>query len=265
MAIKQCPKHGEYRIEFVHFDAIKGFSGEETLRPAYDLEKPCPQCAIEEEKEREERKAKQEAELIAKEAREQEDKRIYGFQRMNIEPAFYESSFDNFNAESEEQKHNVERVKALVSGDIKKIVMTGKNGTGKTHLACAALHALGGRIMTMYEISTTIRASYIRDAGESELQIVDGYARLPLFVIDEIGRTKGGDVEANWLSYIIDKRHVRDLPTILISNKHTRKTCPNSGCADCLENYIGEDIMSRLCENGVLLKFSGDDYRKRRE
>jgi DNA replication protein DnaC len=241
--LKHCEKHGDYEPEII---------GEKGT--VFCIETNCPICEEEYQLRQKER-----------EINEHKESNLRHLQNMNIEPAFYESSFDNFNAENEEQKHNVERVKALVSGDIKKIVMTGKNGTGKTHLACAALHILSGRIMTMYEISTTIRASYIRDAGESELQIVDGYARLPLFVIDEIGRTKGGDVEANWLSYIIDKRHVRDLPTILISNKHTRKTCPNSGCADCLENYIGEDIMSRLCENGVLLKFSGDDYRKRRE
>jgi DNA replication protein DnaC len=96
---------------------------------------------------------------------------------------------------------------------------------------------------------------------------VNELARLPLLAIDEIGRTKGGDAEANWLSYIIDKRHVRGLPLILISNKHAHSDCPNQSedkvCADCLEYYIGEDIMSRLCDGGVMLKFSGADYRKR--
>jgi DNA replication protein DnaC len=217
----------------------------------------CPICEQEQEENLEMEREKEEA-------RQKEEGRKRRMVRQNIEPAFEYSTLENFDATTEEQKHNLEKVRALISGEIKKIVMTGKNGTGKTHLACAAIHALGGKIMTMYEISTTIRASYIKDSDEDELAIVDGYARLPLFVIDEIGRTKGSDTEANWLSYIIDKRHVRGLPTILISNKHTRKTCPNNGCADCLENYIGEDIMSRLCEDGMLLKFTGDDYRKRR-
>jgi len=257
-----CRKHGEYEAETVHYDESKSaFPPYEVIRPAYDLDGPCPVCLAESEI----ILAQQEIRKKAKGEREQAESRIRNFEYMNIEPAFYAASFENFITSTDEQRHNVDRMQALVRGDIKKIVMTGKNGTGKTHLACAALHALGGRIMTMYEISTSIRATYSPSAQYDELYLVNGYARLPLFVIDEIGRTKGSDVEANWLSYIIDKRHVRDLPTILISNKHTRKACPNSGCADCLENYIGEDIMSRLCENGVLLKFAGDDWRKRRE
>jgi DNA replication protein DnaC len=243
-----CKKHGNFTGEML-------YCGGQTYGPF------CPEC----EKEFEEEQKKQEEQKILDKIAEEEKRRIYKLEKMNIEPAYQYASFDAFITTSDELRHNAEKVRDLVKGDIKKIVMTGKNGTGKTHLACASLHILGGKIMTMYEISTTIRASYTRDAGETELQIVDGYARLPLFVIDEIGRTKGGDVEANWLSYIIDKRHVRDLPTILISNKHTRKNCGQNGCADCLENYIGEDIMSRLCENGVLLKFSGDDWRKKRE
>lgn len=189
---------------------------------------------------------------------------------MNIEKEFFDASLDNFVTPTPELQHNLIRVRELVAGNVKKIVMLGKHGNGKTHLGCAALQILGGRILTMYEISTLIRASYTVRATETELEIVQELAHLPLLVIDEIGRTKGGDAEANWLSYIIDKRHVRKLPLILISNKHARADCKeklldgSQGCPDCLENYIGEDIMSRLCEDGVLLKFSGDDYRKRR-
>ena len=245
----ECPKHGPFRAEYSVCLGVK-------YGPY------CPEC----EREMDEKIAKETAEREAKEAREKQerDRQAYldKMHEMNIEPAYYESTFDNFKATTPELEHNLSRVKALVSGEIKKIVMVGKNGTGKTHLACAAVHALGGKIMTMYEISATIRASYVKDSYDDELTIVDGYAHLPLFAIDEIGRTKGSDTEANWLSYIIDKRHVRGLPTILISNKHVRKTCPKGGCPDCLENYIGDDIMSRLCEDGVLLKFSGEDWRR---
>jgi DNA replication protein DnaC len=244
-----CPEHGPFRGEYFVYMGVR-------YGPY------CPEC----EREKTEKIAKEDAEKEARKIAEDKEKEQLAFlarmHEMNIEPAYYESTFDNFKATTPELEHNLARVKALVSGEIKKIVMIGKNGTGKTHLACAAVHALGGKIMTMYEISTTIRASYTSTAKHDELEIVDELARLPLLAIDEIGRTKGSDTEANWLSYIIDKRHVRGLPLILISNKHVRKTCPKGGCPDCLENYIGDDIMSRLCEDGVLLKFSGEDWRK---
>ena len=157
---------------------------------------------------------------------------------------------------------SVQTVKRLIAGEIQQIVMTGSNGTGKTHLAIAAVKELKGKIYTMYEITTRIRQSYSPRADETELEIVDELARLPMLAIDEVGRTKGSDAELNWLSYIIDKRHTRGLPTIIISNKHVRKHCPNGGCPDCLENYLSGDVMSRLTDNGVLLQFNWADWRK---
>ena len=85
-----------------------------------------------------------------------------------------------------------------------------------------------------------------------------------MLAIDEIGRTKGSDAETNWLSYIVDKRNSRGLPLVLISNKHTRKTCSDGGCQNCLENYISEDIMSRLSEDGHLVTMCGEDYRRKK-
>jgi len=189
------------------------------------------------------------------------------WQGMNIEPLFYDATFDNFETPTEELRQAKETVLNLVKGETQQIIMTGKNGTGKTHLAVAALKELGGKIFSMYEITTRIRATYSVIATEHELTVVNELARLPLLVIDEIGRTKGSDAETNWLSYIIDKRHSRFLPTILISNKHVRKYCPDKakgGCKECLENYISDDIMSRINEGGILLQFSGEDWRKKR-
>ncbi len=233
-----CEKHGEYEAKITEILGRTFASG-------------CPLCIDEMERQTEDETNS-----------EENAKQLRKYTESNIEPEYYHATFDTFIAKSPEAEHNLSRVKALVAGGIKKIVMVGKNGTGKTHLACAAIHELGGKIMTMYEISTTIRSSYVKDSMDDELKIVDRYARLPLFVIDEIGRTKGSDSEANWLSYIIDKRHVRGLPIILISNKHVRKDCDAGGCNECLENYIGEDIMSRLCEHGILLRFTGEDWRK---
>jgi DNA replication protein DnaC len=239
-----CDIHGEYESkELKLFDKV--------------IKSGCPLC--EEQYEKDELKKKEELEKYwnAKEKNEL-------LKEQNIEPMFQDSTFENFNTKTKDQEYNRDTVKRLVSGEIQKIVMTGSNGTGKTHLASAAVKTMDGKIMTMYEISTKIRASYTNLAKETELDIVDNLARVPLLVIDEIGRTKGSDTETNWLSYIIDKRASRYLPVIIITNKHVRKVCEKGGCSDCLENYISEDIMSRLVENGVLLKFNGEDWRRKK-
>lgn len=211
----------------------------------------CPECARERDKEldREEQ---------AREATSTDE----AMRSANIEPEYYNATIDTYQADTPEQVKAVQTVKRLIVGEIQQIVMTGSNGTGKTHLAIAAVKELKGKIYTMYEITTRIRQSYSPRADETELEIVDELARLPMLAIDEVGRTKGSDAELNWLSYIIDKRHTRGLPTIIISNKHVRKYCPNGGCPDCLENYLSGDVMSRLTDNGVLLQFGWADWRK---
>lgn len=213
----------------------------------------CPECDKE-----------YEAQL---EAQEERGRRI-GYEslnkRCNIEPMYYDSTLDNFEAVTPEQTRALEYARAMVKDKAGKLVLLGANGTGKTHLAVAVVRALEGSIFSMYEITTRIRASYVSGAEKTELEIVEELARRSMLAIDEIGRTKGSDAETNWLSYIIDKRHTRGLPLILISNKHTRKTCPEKGCQNCLENYISEDVMSRLSEDGHLVTMTGDDYRKKK-
>lgn len=211
----------------------------------------CPKCEEENEKRMNEK-------IKRDEARETLER----MRRYNIEPMYYDVSLETFTANSPEQEKAKLAIETMIAEKSGKIVMLGKNGTGKTHLAVCAVKAIGGKIFTMYEISTRIRASYTASAKETELEIVDELANLKLLVIDEIGRTKGSDAETNWLSYIIDKRNSRGLPIILISNKHDKKTCPDEGCANCLENYIAEDIMSRLSD-GRLLRLNGEDYRKK--
>ena len=235
-----CEKHGEYTEQTID---IFGFS----------LQTGCPAC----EKERDEIEHQE----GVRQAQEAERKRL---ESLNIEPMYFTSTLDNFIAGSPEQERALSYARAMVQDRAGKLVLLGSNGTGKTHLAVGIVRVLGGAIYSMYEITTRIRASYVSGAKETELDIVDELARIPMLAIDEIGRTKGSDAETNWLSYIIDKRHTRNLPLILISNKHTRKTCPDGGCQNCLENYISEDIMSRLAEDGHLVNMIGEDYRRKK-
>lgn len=204
----------------------------------------------------------EEAERFAKEI-EAEEKRehIAKMKKLRIEPMYYNKTFENFETKTDEQKIAKEYAEKLSIEKKGKLVMIGKNGTGKTHLAIAALKKIGGEIYTMFEISSLIRTSY-STPGETELQILNRLARVKLLVIDEVGRSKGSESESNWLSYIIDKRHVRYLPSIIISNRHLKKNCPERGCDKCIENYLDSDIISRLVENGKILEFTGRDYRR---
>lgn len=241
--IKHCEKHGDYESSSFPFGTSIFFTG-------------CPEC--ERERENEEEKEKKEVE---------EKNRIKWNRRHNIEEEYDNATLQNLEILTQEHEKALNCAKDIITNRRGKLVLLGANGTGKTHISISVIKELGGMIFTMYEISTRIRASYVAGAKETELDIVNELAKLPMLVIDEIGKTKGSDAETNWLSYIIDKRHVRHLPVILISNKHLNKTCEyrntsQKGCKDCIENYISEDIMSRLAEDGNLVTFKEGDYRK---
>ena len=241
--IRHCDKHNlDYEYNGI------GFMG---------IESSCPECAneAEEQFEKEELDRKAEMDRQANEAK---------YRAMGIPPAYFDATFDNFKTDTEELRHNLETAKALVAGKIKSLIMVGKCGTGKTHLACAAVKEMCGRIIKMFAISEMIRASYVDHSRGTSLDIMNDLARVPLLAIDEIGRTKGSEAEMQWLSYIIDERYSSRLPTILISNRHVKSRCPNGGCGECFENFIGEDMLSRLREHGKLIAFSGEDWRSKK-
>lgn len=229
-----CEKHGNYIANYL------------VLQNGNILNECCPLCE-KEELDREEKRKKEKQQERLKE--------------LNIEPEFYAKTFDDFLVKTESQQKALNAIKQLVAEKKGKVVLVGSNGTGKTMLASIAVKELGGKIFSMYEISTMIRQSYTVKATKSELEIVNELATIPLLVIDEMGRTKNSETEQNWLSYILDKRHTRNLPFILISNAHFKKFCKEGGCPKCFENFVDNDILSRLHQNSKVIMIEAPDYR----
>ena len=131
----------------------------------------------------------------------------------------------------------------------------------------SAAKALGGKVYTMYEISTMIRQAYSSLAKKTELEIVQELASVPMLFIDEMGRSKGSKAEQDWLSYILDKRHQRKLPFMLGTNSHLMRDCPHGKqhCEQCFENFLGNDILSRLGQDSeIVTMYDAPDYRRRK-
>jgi DNA replication protein DnaC len=229
-----CPKHGKYRRRPVFTES----SGK--INPT------CPAC---------------EAEKNAEEKRQRREH--ISLRQMNIGKRYFNADFKSFEASTPELGRLLQTAKKFAENPQGKLVMMGKNGTGKTHLAIAILKQVGGIIHTVYEIGSLIRRSYHSSDGESEQEILDRLTQVNLLVLDEIGRTKGSDWEQNWLSFLINDRHENDKPMILITNRHFKSACPENpkGCPHCLNNYLDTDIISRLMEDGAFMQFTGDDYR----
>lgn len=240
-----CERHGEVPCEVA---VING----EPMRSF------CPICEAEIEREnaRKEAERQKERERLALIAR---------YEEMNIEREYWNKTLDGYEPVSESQREAKAAVARLIERRRGKVVLLGSNGCGKTHLGACAVKALGGRVLTMYEITTMIRQSYSMRAERSELEIVGELASVPMLFIDEMGRTKGSAAELNWLSYILDKRHQRGLPFMLASNSHRMRDCPNGKkhCEQCFENFLGNDIISRLMEDTEIVTMrDAPDHRR---
>jgi DNA replication protein DnaC len=235
-----CPKHGKYRGVPIKLGLI---SLNNVIHPI------CPKCQADEKR--------------AGRDEEQKRQRTRFFESLNIGERNWGSTFENFDAYTDELKRHLAICRDFANDPKgRKIVMLGNNGTGKNHLASAILKTTGGILYTIMEIELMLHQSYSGDT--QEYKVIKELCDVKMLVIDEIGRTKGGDWELNWLSHVVDHRHKNLMPLVLISNGHLREHCPEGkGCPKCIEGRFGNDILSRINEDGAVLSFTGEDYRGR--
>nr|MDA3869008.1 ATP-binding protein [Gammaproteobacteria bacterium] len=138
------------------------------------------------------------------------------------------------------------------------LVLCGKPGTGKTHLATAiANHAMREFKMTTIFSSVMsamrrVKSTYSRDSQETEHEAVEIYTLPDLLVLDEVGVQFGTDAEKLILFEIVNVRYQDMKPTILISNLNV----------NALKDYIGERVLDRMREGGgAVLAFDWESYR----
>ena len=244
-----CPRHGRKEVE--HVKTPFGF-----------VDAMCPDCAAEQE---EEEKKEQE-----RKERENEVKRL---ENAGIRERYQGCTLANFTVYNESQKNALERCKDLIAGKIEKLVLFGSNGVGKTHLSCGVIRAMGGKRYTVYELVCLLHECYSPKASRTELELVRHLGTLPLLVIDELGGTRGTPAEMAFMSAVIDERHSRRKPIMVLTNKTRKEKCAmynrsRSVCAtcekqNCIERYLNNDALSRLSECGVKCDITGEDLRRK--
>ncbi len=240
---KHCEKHGiDYQCN--RFKAGKRI-----------IEGLCPEC----QKELEQQKNQEEME---KKALERQQRLASQFQRSGIPPRYTTRTFDNFKAETTQQEKALNMAQAYMRNIQQNmntgagLILAGKPGTGKTHLACA----IGGEYMnhgtvlfiTVSAMIRRIRASYQRNSDKTEQDVIDELRDVDLLIVDEIGIQKGSESEEHLLFEVINDRYSYFKPIILISNLN----------AEEIKKYIGERALDRMREGGgKFISFDWESYR----
>lgn len=170
------------------------------------------------------------------------------------------SSFENYQLEYKLQKQIFDRIlqytSEISSGFKGDMILLGREGTGKTHLACAMLKELAVKgknikFITSYELTNY----FIENWGNRsffESNEITKFAQYDVLIIDEYGFNDQKDAQKAYLEKILYKRYDCCKSTVIISNLFK----------DSIEESLGHRVWSRLNQNDLLIhQFQWHDYR----
>lgn len=234
---KDCPTHG-------------AFESRNIIRSVWTR---CPQC----EAIRQETQEREEAEARRRQA---EARRAKLLGRAAIPERFIGRTFETFIADSE-----AKRAASTVVRDYSEnfdersrkgmgLILSGKPGTGKSHLAAAVLQEHIDKDVlyaTCLDLIRMVRETWRKDSERSERQVLQFLGNLDLLVIDEMGVQYGTDGEQTVMFDILDARYRNMKPTIFLTNQD----------AEGLKAYLGERTFDRLRETCKLVAFEWESYR----
>lgn len=208
-------------------------------------------------------------EYRAEELRKEEERKAQELQdRMGmllreacIPKRFEGRTFGNFNAQTDKQKSALAIASAYAAefDDHRKkgtgLIMSGLPGTGKSHLSAAILQGIMPKHLGLYttcmNIIRNVRGTWRRDSESSEAEILEGYEKAALLVIDEVGVQYGTDGEQTILFDVLDRRYRNMKPTILLTNQAKQG----------FKDFIGERSYDRLTETSRWVSFDWPSYR----
>jgi DNA replication protein DnaC len=147
------------------------------------------------------------------------------------------------------------------------LLLMGGCGTGKTHLAVAALVEIiqtgkPGRLLfsNFQDLIQEIQASFDSDEVPTKSQLLRPLLEADLLVLDELGSQKPTTFVQDILYYVINTRYNAQLTTIFTTNYLDRASEAKD---ETLEARIGTRLRSRLAEMAERIEFTGaQDHRR---
>ena len=157
------------------------------------------------------------------------------------------------------------------------LLIIGKIGTGKTHLAVGITKDLINKgIPCLFydyrELLKEIQNSYNATVQTTELDVLRPVFETDVLVLDELGAVKPTEWVWDTVSLILNTRYNNNRTTIITTNFEDQPAAGANGSisparaaarAESLGDRIGERMRSRLHEMCRVIKMEGEDFRQK--
>jgi DNA replication protein DnaC len=138
------------------------------------------------------------------------------------------------------------------------LVLSGKTGRGKTHLAIAiAYRAIQNGFDSLFCTAAAVIDALSDAAASGRLrERLHDFVSPDVLVIDEVGYLSYGPDAANVLFHVVNERHQKRRAMLFTTNKQTAEW------GSVLHDYdLADAIVDRILERGRVLKLDGPSYR----
>lgn len=147
------------------------------------------------------------------------------------------------------------------------LLILGTPGTGKTHIAAAICNQLIENetaviCMTMIDLLQKIKNTF-SGGSVSEENVLGVYKRVPLLVIDDIGKEPPTEWAISTIYNIINGRYESYMPTIITSNYDINSLIKRLTPRDSFDNMTAIATIDRLKEMCKAVTLVGESWRGR--
>lgn len=173
--------------------------------------------------------------------------------KMGIPEKLLDCSMENFKCETDQQRLAFGKTQAQVAAGRGFLILRGKVGTGKTHLAVGVLKQIGdGIFVTEADLVAELRETYATNSGQEKM--VAKYRKPKVMVLDELTtEVKGVDIPG-LLYRILGSRYNDNLLTVITSNEEL----------ETITSILGARVVDRMRESMRIGTLEGESYRKKK-
>jgi len=206
-----------------------------------------------------EEEIKKEQEEKQKKAIEQEQHRQLNIERkvkewiFKVPKRYKTATFDSFNIENQGQRNIINYMKQGRS-----LILGGKNGTGKTHLAFAScLYQIKKGKTAQYILASDFFDKVRNSFSTHDIDnLIKEYCKYDYLVLDEMDKTQDSRTEFVYLSVLINARYNEMLSTVLMTNAETSE----------IPKLLGGSVVDRIAGEGRLMEITAiESYRLKDE